>query len=46
LLNFKTDINSQVFIKPSLKNSIVFYKRVKAIKKRIKKKLIKKFYKN
>jgi hypothetical protein len=44
--NFNNELGSYIFIKPLIKNSNNYFKRVKAIKKRIKKKLIKKFYKN
>jgi hypothetical protein len=43
---FDNQSGSFVYIKPLVKNSNNYFKKVKAIKKRIKKKLIKKFYKN
>jgi hypothetical protein len=44
--NFNNQLGSYIFIRPLIKNSNNYFKKVKAIKKRIKKKLIKKFYKN
>jgi len=44
--NYSNQCNNYIYINPLIKNSNNYFKRIKAIKKRIKKKLIKKFYKN
>ena len=46
IINKSNDKNFNFFFKPNFRNSSNIYKKVKAIKKRIKKKLINKYYKS